>query len=170
MASVPATLKLNQGESVILDETPSAFWTWPLYVFTLGLWSIWRSRHRFILTSQRVIVRKGIISKSEQTVQLARIQDVNVVRSLIAGGSIAISSAGGALSIRKIGPLTRAKAAEFAEKMSDSLPTRGEGLGSAPAATSASVADEIAKLVALRDSGAITDEEFTAHKESWKGN
>ena len=169
MASIPATLKLNEGESVILDEIPSAFWTWPLYVFTLGLWTIWRSRHRFILTSQRVIVRKGIVSKSEQTVQLARIQDVNVVRSLIAGGSIAISSAGGALSIRKIGPLTREKAAEFAEKMSDSLPTHGDGLSSTSATSSPSVADEIAKLVALRDSGAITEEEFTAHKEGLKG-
>jgi hypothetical protein len=34
-----------------------------------------------------------------------------------------------------------------------------------PATTQTSVADEIVKLVALRDSGAITDEEFQAHKD-----
>ncbi len=34
----------------------------------------------------------------------------------------------------------------------------------APVTTQTSAADEIAKLVALRDSGAITDEEFQAHK------
>ena len=33
-----------------------------------------------------------------------------------------------------------------------------------PATPPVSAADEIAKLVALRDSGAITDEEFTAYK------
>jgi hypothetical protein len=36
--------------------------------------------------------------------------------------------------------------------------------GTAPPAVPVSAADEIAKLVALRDSGAITDEEFTAYK------
>lgn len=35
---------------------------------------------------------------------------------------------------------------------------------SGPVAASASAADEIAKLAALRDAGALSDEEFTAHK------
>lgn len=46
--------------------------------------------------------------------------------------------------------------------------------GNAPAATPssaapASVADELAKLVQLRDSGALTDEEFTAQKAKLLG-
>ena len=44
---------------------------------------------------------------------------------------------------------------------------RGDAVGTvpaAPAATHTSAADEILKLVALRDSGAITEEEFQAHK------
>ena len=169
MPKVPPTLKLNDGESIILDEVPSAFWSFPFYILTLGLWAIWRKRHRFILTNQRVIVRKGIVSKSEQTVQLSRIQDVNVMRSLVAGGSISLSSAGGVLSIRAIGPLTRAKAAEFAEKMSDLTRSHGEGLGSPAPQATASVADEIAKFASLRDSGAISEDEFAAHKSNLMG-
>jgi hypothetical protein len=37
-------------------------------------------------------------------------------------------------------------------------------LSTVPTAAPSSAADEIAKLVALRDAGAITDDEFEAHK------
>lgn len=160
-------LKLSPGERIILDELPSAYWTWPLYVMTLGFWIIWRNRHRFILTNQRLIVTAGIVSKSERSVQLSRIQEVNVLRSLTSGGKVSLTSAGGPLSFRHVGPLSRERARVFAETMTELLSDHGDGL-SLPSRTleppHSSVADEIQKLVRLRDSGAISEEEFVAHK------
>ena len=99
-------VRLNPGEEILCDEVPSAFWTYPLYLGTLGLWAVWRGRHHFLLTNQRVMITKGIVSKSEQSVPLVRIQDVSLQRSLVAGGYVKLSSAGGGISVEKIGPLT----------------------------------------------------------------
>jgi len=133
MASI--RLRLQSGERIILDMRPSAFWTLPRYFLTLGLWAIWRSRHQFVLTNQRVALLKGIVSKHEKTVPVSRIQDVNLMRSLLNGGWLAFSSAGGTLSIERIGPLTRADARRFADAVSAELTHHtGDGLstGSAP--------------------------------------
>jgi len=69
----------------------------------------------------------------------------------------------------KTGVQVRAKLqpfmAEHGVPCLDDAPLATDGAPAAPAAPAAlSTADEIAKLVALRDSGAITDEEFTAYK------
>ena len=170
--TIPASEQVNTSqilklEKIVFVELPSAYWTWPLYAMTLGLWTIWRERHRFIITNQRLIVTSGILSKSEKSVQLSRIQDVNVLRSIFTGGRVTITSAGGALSFRAVGPLSRAKAAEFAEIMMGLIPTHGDGLSSPRQGTDKkpqSVADEIKKLAELRDSGVISEDEFVAHK------
>lgn len=129
-------VRLNATEQILRDELPSPFWTWPLYVKTFGLWAIWRGRHHFMLTNERVILLKGIVSKTEQTVPLSRIQDVNLMRSLLTGGYVAISSAGGGLGIERLGPFTRERAREFADALSQALPRRDDGV-SAPATSPA---------------------------------
>jgi hypothetical protein len=54
----------------------------------------------------------------------------------------------------------------FAETLTSLISNQGDGLSSPPnnSHPSVSIADEIKKLVELRDSGAITEEEFVAHK------
>ena len=112
---------------------PSVFWTFPRYVFTLGLWALWRSRHQFVLTNQRVGRLQGIITKDEKTVPIGRIQDVNLKRSILTGGWVTLSSAGGALSIETIGPLTRDGARQFADTLSAQQNRHaGDGLSAAP--------------------------------------
>lgn len=110
-------LRPQPGEQIILEMRPSVFWTFPRYVFTLGLWALWRSRHQFVLTNQRVGHFRGVISKYEKTVPISRIQDVNLNRSILAGGWVSLSSAGGALSVERIGPLTRQQARQFADAL-----------------------------------------------------
>ena len=122
------SLRLQPAGNVIIDTVPSAVWTMGTYVVTLGLWGVWRSRHRFILTNQRVIILMGIISKREKAVPLNRIQDVTLVRSLTSGGHIAMSSAGGPLSIQRIGPLSRENARRFADAVSARIHHGGDGL------------------------------------------
>lgn len=155
-------VRLNPGEQILQDEIPSAFWTYPRYVPTLGLWAIWRSRHHFLLTNQRLIIAKGIVSKSEQSVPLARIQDVVLQRSLITGGWVRISSAGGGLGIERIGPLTREKARQFGDALHQVVPSHGDGVSTGGATPS--VSEELHRLAGLRDSGVLTDDEFSSQK------
>lgn len=125
-------LRLQPGEQVVLDMLPSAFWTMARYIFTLGLWAIWRSRHHFVLTNQRVLMFQGILTKGERSVPLTRLQDVTLVRSVLVGGFVRMSSAGGTISIQRIGPLTREDARVFADAIGERI-HGGDGLGSGSA-------------------------------------
>jgi hypothetical protein len=152
----------NPGERICKMSFPSPFWTYPWYVPTLGLWAIWRGRHHFLLTDQRLIIAKGIVSKSEQSVPLARIQDVVLQRSLLKGGCVQISSAGGGLGVERIGPLTREKARQFGDALSQVVPSHGDGVSTGRATPSAS--EELHRLAGLRNSGVLSDEEFSSQK------
>jgi membrane protein YdbS with pleckstrin-like domain len=114
-------LRLHPDEEIVLEMLPSSWWTLGRFVATLGLWAIWRKRHRFILTNQRIIVSKGIVSKSEQSVPLSRVQDAHMHRSPLTGGRVALSTAGGSLGVEYIGPLTQADALTFADALTPRL-------------------------------------------------
>ena len=68
-----AAVRLHPDEAIVVDMVPSAFWTMLLYLFTLGLWAIWRSRHHFVVTNQRVMILTGIVTKHEMAVPISRI-------------------------------------------------------------------------------------------------
>lgn len=108
-------------EDVILDMLLSRAWTSIMYPLTLGLWELWRRRHHVILTNQRVVVRKGIIAKSQQAVPIDRIQDAGLTTSIFGGGSVRLSSAGGSLGVEVIKPLTRPDATQFSIELSKLL-------------------------------------------------
>lgn len=113
-SAVPPT-RLQDGEQVLMTLRPSALWTAGFYVFTLGLWAIWRRRHCWVLTNRRIIAVKGVIGHHEKVLPLERIQDVSMSASPVTGGSIIITTAGGAAGIARIGPLTRAQAYELSD-------------------------------------------------------
>lgn len=108
-------LRLQEGEEVVTDVLPSKWWTLSRYICTLGLWAIWRTRHRWVLTNHRLLALRGVIGKHEQALPLERIQDVSTQASPFSGGSIRLSTAGGQLGFTSIGPLTRADAYRFAD-------------------------------------------------------
>jgi hypothetical protein len=57
-------LTIFPDEKIVLDVLPSVSWTAQLYLGTLGLWAIWRRRHHFLLTNQRVMIVLGIVNMS----------------------------------------------------------------------------------------------------------
>lgn len=107
---------------------PSAYWTRVRYLFSLGLWGVWRKRHRFVLTNQRVILTEGIMTKEERAVPLSRVQDVALQRSRFHGSSVALSTAGGSLGEEIIGPLTRAGAMAFADALQMRIGKSSDGV------------------------------------------
>ena len=99
-----ATIQLNPGEEILRDETVSAFWTWPAFLLSLGLWTIWRRRHRMILTNQRLVVCRGITQVVEQSVPLSRIQDVKLSQRRLHAAWVTVSTAGGRAGTESLGP------------------------------------------------------------------
>lgn len=168
MGATSGRVRLGEGEYVLREEVPSAFWTGGQYFVTLGMWAIWRSRHRFYVTNERVIATQGVVTRSERSVPLSRVQDVDLTASVLAGGFVRLSSAGGGLGVQRLGPFTRRRAREVADQLSEMIRShRGDGLSvptSAPAATPLMVSEELERLAALRERGVVSDEEFEAQK------
>lgn len=67
------------------------------FAFSFLPWLRWRTTH-FVLTTQRIILRSGILSRSGRTIPLARINDVtfrhHVVERLLGCGTLVIESGG----------------------------------------------------------------------------
>lgn len=114
---------MGPGESIVLSTRPAAtFGVWARWIFTLGLYEIWRRQHQFIVTNQRVIVTKGILNRTETVVPINKIQDVTVRTNLFLG-SVALSSAGGPLGIEQLGPVWRHQAGALADAITTQMRT-----------------------------------------------
>ncbi|MHB1488833.1 MAG: SHOCT domain-containing protein [Acidimicrobiales bacterium] len=151
-------VRRQEGERVLFESKPSVVGTLAYYVFTLGLYALWRSRTTFLITDRRVVVAKGIINRFERTMPLVKVQDATVRRTLWIT-TVVVTSAGGASGVEVIGPLTQEGAQHFVEVLLDQAPgTVG------PELSLKSTADELAKLADLRDRGILTDQEFQVQK------
>lgn len=134
------------------------------------LWSVTALRRilswattRFVLTNERLITRSGVVAKRSKEIPLEAINDVafsqTVFGRLVGAGTLLVESAGERGQER----VTNVRRPEEIQKAIYRASEARKGLR-APV-SSGSVADEIAKLASLRDSGAITAEEYEARKE-----
>ena len=55
----PKMLPMQDGEEVILVASPSKAANLHKYLYTLGLYGIWRKRDTAVVTSQRLLIGKG---------------------------------------------------------------------------------------------------------------
>jgi membrane protein YdbS with pleckstrin-like domain len=106
--------RLQNGEQIIYEAKPSGWLLSGRYFWTFGLYAIWRNQTRFIVTTQRVIQTKGIVSRTIKSVPIDMVQDAELQTSL-GMGSVRLSSAGGPLSIESLGPLRSSVAAELSD-------------------------------------------------------
>lgn len=113
MSAGAPDLDLHDGEAVVMDVIPAVKWTWGQILLSLGLFEIWRKRHHYVLTNQRVIHTYGVFSTVEESVQLARIQDAVIKRSPVSGGTIVLSTAGNTGPFSRIQMISNAEALTF---------------------------------------------------------
>ena len=129
------------------------------------------STTEFVVTTERVISRSGVISKTGIEIPLDRINTVffnqSAFERLARSGDLGIESAGegGRQTFNNIRKPNMVQAEIYAQKERFEH-RRLERIGRASASAShpISVADEIAKLDALRQQGVVTDAEFEAKK------
>ncbi|CAN5629177.1 hypothetical protein BH10ACT3_BH10ACT3_19140 [soil metagenome] len=137
-------------------------------LYFLQRWIAWISTN-FVVTNDRCIYREGIISKRGIEIPLARINTVffnqGIIDRMVGAGTLTIESAGehGVQTFEDVrNPI--AVQQELYQQMEDNENRKFERVR-APS-TQLSVADEIAKLAALRDQGHLTHTEFDAQNAS----
>ena len=122
----------------------------------------------FVLTSQRLIHRRGVIAKKGVEIPLDRINTVffsqSVFERIIGSGDLAVESAGelGTVHFHDVHRPSAVQAEIYRQMEADEQAKRNNG---PPASTSAeSIPDQIEKLDQLRRQGIITPQEFEAKK------
>ncbi len=124
----------------------------------------WATSH-FVVTSERLIHRVGLVARSSMEVPLEAINDVrfsqNILERMVGAGDLVIESAGE----RGQEVFANVRGPEFVQKtiyeMREGNMPRGAG-SVGPSAPSMSV--ELQRLADLRDRGVLTEQEFQAQK------
>lgn len=164
----------------------SASWMgWPLGLalliwagFVVVKYLTWTYTH-FVLTDRRVISRSGIVSKRGTEIPLERINNIDFHQSLllrmIGAGDLDIESAGKEGqshfdNVRHPDMVQQEVYRQMEVNARRQASWTGQAVGAAAVAPTAipvhdvDIAEQIAKLAALRDQGHITPEEFEAKK------
>lgn len=134
----------------------------------------WRYTH-FVLTSERVIFRTGVLSKRGVEIPLGRINNINfnqgIWERVIGAGDLEIESAGrdGQTHFENVRHPDGVqqeiyKAMESAERRRAQWGQQAPAAAATPSAPAPAVPEQIAALAQLRDSGAITNDEYEAKK------
>lgn len=128
----------------------------------------WGTTH-FVVTSDRLIFRSGVLSKQGRDIPLERVNDIassqTFFERLIGAGDLLIESAGerGQQTFTDV-PHPDAVTQEIYRQM-EANAARAAGARPGPTAPATpSVPEQIAALADLRDRGAISEEEFQAKK------
>ena len=108
---------VQQGESILMIGRPSIAVVWPKYLLTLGLYSMWRKRNVSVLTDRRVLVGKGILSRSEHSIPIREINDVTYVRKGLSAYCEVASMFRGRDRVERLGPLSSRQARRMADEL-----------------------------------------------------
>ena len=118
-----AAFALQDGEVVLAEIRPSVLASLWRECYTFGLFEIVRRRRRCILTTQRLVLIRGVLSRSVRMIPLDRIQDISVDNTLWVA-RLCVSSAGGSLGVEELRPLRTSDARKFAASVSLQIAAR----------------------------------------------
>jgi hypothetical protein len=116
---VPKKLRgfLQPGETMIVMARPSRRVTWPKYLYTLGIYGIWRKRHVFVLTDRRILAGEGVFNRSERSIPLTRVDDASYRRRGLAAYCDVVVMSRGTRRTERLGPLSARAARRFAREV-----------------------------------------------------
>jgi uncharacterized membrane protein YdbT with pleckstrin-like domain len=126
---------------------------------------------RFVLTSDRLITRRGVIAKHSKEIPLERINDVafsqGIFDRMIGAGSLMIESAGerGQEQITHVRHPERVQKTIYEESEKNQDRMMQPRTAAAPAPTQETIPQQIEALSRLKDQGVINDTEFESKKQ-----
>jgi uncharacterized membrane protein YdbT with pleckstrin-like domain len=147
-------------------------YVWAVLALAWGLWLLfkyfqWQFTH-FVVTSDRVIFRTGVLGKQGVEIPLERINNINfnqgIWERIIGAGDLEIESAGreGDSPFENVRQPDAVQQEIYRQMEANA---KKQAQWSAPqAAREASIPEQIEKLAELRDKGTITPAEFEAKK------
>jgi hypothetical protein len=145
------------------------FATAPFHLFTLGLYEFWRRRRFIALTTERLMLCRGILLfKAQRAIPLDRIQDAAYKRYLWMG-AVEISSAGGSFGKITDTAYKPSRMKEFIARVQDSIeqvqvPEQG-GVAAPASSDTGDPAASLRQLQALKDQGLLTDDEYAEKRQ-----
>lgn len=160
LAVVVWEIQPDQSILTMLASVPAAI---GLVWFGLRL-VLWRTTH-FVVTTDRVIYRSGVVSKAGQNIPLERINNVaftqTILERVLRVGDLVIESAGttGRQVFDDVLNPSKVENRIYAE-----IENAKERDDTRAARAGISVADELSKLEQLRRQGVISEEQFEAQK------
>jgi uncharacterized membrane protein YdbT with pleckstrin-like domain len=157
----------------LLGKTNGALsWILTAAALVLLLWFVargfidWATSH-FVVTSDRLIHREGLVSKHSMEIPLEAINDVRfnqrILERVVGAGDLVIESAG----TRGQEVFSNIRNPEFVQKTIYELGEKNRAQnagGLRPAAGAPSMTTELQRLADLRDRGVLTEQEFQEQK------
>jgi uncharacterized membrane protein YdbT with pleckstrin-like domain len=150
-----------------------------LILAALGWWIVryldWRTTN-FVVTSDRLIYRHGVLAKHGIEIPLERVNNVlfsqRLLERMLGAGDLVIESAGESgrqafSDVRKPSAVQNEIYRQIEANENRKFDRIGQGHGGGG---SSSVADELAKLDELRRNGILSEEEFAAQKARLLGH
>jgi uncharacterized membrane protein YdbT with pleckstrin-like domain len=144
---------------------------WVMVFIAAVVWALWLAARlarwvttHFVVTSDRLIYRTGVLAKHGRDIPLERINDITSNRTfferLIGAGDLLIESAGerGQQTFSDIAHPDRVQREIYQQMEANAAQVPG------PPAAGPSVTDQISALADLRDRGAISNAEYEAKK------
>ncbi len=126
-------------------------------------WVKWRSTH-FVVTSDRVIYRSGIIVKRGIAIPLERVDNINfeqtILERVIRSGDLRIESAGP----EGQQDFTDIRKPDEVQKLIHSQIEDNDRRSRSPVVSGVDVASQLERLEGLRDRGTLTQDEFLREK------
>jgi membrane protein YdbS with pleckstrin-like domain len=167
----------------LMSKHWTPWWVWGLLLVVLLVWYPVRRfvswfTENFVVTSERVIHRRGLIAKRSMEIPLESITDIRfeqgIIDRMVGAGTLILSSASefGRNSFRDIRhPEEVQKTIYHQGELNKKRMYRGEPAPTMPAAPTApsstgvpSATTELERLAKLRNDGVLTEEEFQAQK------
>ena len=123
----------------------------------------WRTTH-FVLTTDRLILRSGVLSKQGREIPLERVNDLSFHQTLfermVGSGNLTIESAGE----QGQDVFAQIPHPELAERHIYAQIENIRQRNAVPEEPASSIPEQIAQLARLRDQGIVTDAEFQTKK------
>jgi uncharacterized membrane protein YdbT with pleckstrin-like domain len=153
-----------------------------LGVIVTGLWIFfalveylkWRFT-MFVLTTDRIIIRSGVIAKHSKEIQLERINDVtftqSIVERMIGAGDLLLDSSGdlGPARITAVRKPEEVQLLIYKESEKNENRMRTPTIQEAPHHREPTIPEQIEALARLRKQGTLSDEEFESKKRELLG-
>ena len=159
---------------VAMDAASGLKWVVLILIVLSALWVLhtylkWITTH-FVITSDRVIFRHGVLAKSGIEIPLERVNSVHfdqgIFERMVGAGDLLIESGAkeGQQRFTDIRNPDRVQNLIHSQMQAREDSMYGVNQDGATSATSGDVATQLEKLEGLRDRGSLTPEEFEQHK------